>query len=302
MNKLLKKLIDEKKISPPSWLAEGTQRLVIMGSNAYGVSNDNSDMDLYGFCIPPKATVFPHLSGQIQGFGRQIKKFDQYTQSHIKPDNSDQTIDITIYNIIKYFQLTMECNPNMIDSLFVSERCVLHSTKIGDMVRDNRKLFLHKGAWHKFKGYAFSSLHKAKSKNPIGKRKETVEKYGWDVKFGYHVVRLISQIEQILTEGDLDLEEKGRREMMKAIRRGDWKLEQVEEWFYEREKTLGNLYHSSALPYSPDENAIKQLLIDCLEEYYGDLSSVIVRPDVSTQAVKDIWDILNKNKLTLGLA
>lgn len=54
----------------------------------------------------------------------------------------------------------MENNPNMCDSLFVPQRCVLFASKIGQMVRDNRKLFLHKGSYHKFRGYAYASLNK----------------------------------------------------------------------------------------------------------------------------------------------
>ena len=58
----------------------------------------------------------------------------------------------------------MENNPNMIDSLFTPINCVLYSSKIADLVRDNRQLFLHKGAWFKFKNYSFSQLHKMKNK------------------------------------------------------------------------------------------------------------------------------------------
>ena len=29
---------------------------------------------------------------------------------------------------------------------------------VGNLVREKRKLFLHKGAWPKFKGYAYSQL------------------------------------------------------------------------------------------------------------------------------------------------
>ena len=64
------------------------------------------------------------------------------------------------YNIVKFFQLVMENNPNMVDALFVPARCVLHCTALGNMVRDKRKSFLHKGAFQKFKGYAYSQLHK----------------------------------------------------------------------------------------------------------------------------------------------
>lgn len=68
--------------------------------------------------------------------------------------------DFSVYNITKYFRLVMENNPNMIDSLFVPRNCVIHSTPISEKIRENRKMFLHRGAWHKFKGYAYSSIHK----------------------------------------------------------------------------------------------------------------------------------------------
>ncbi len=34
----------------------------------------------------------------------------------------------------------------MIDSLFTPWRCVMHPTQVGEVMRENRKLFLHKGA------------------------------------------------------------------------------------------------------------------------------------------------------------
>src|SRR3989304_5867165 len=63
-------------VKPPSWLPTNVSYETIMGSMAYGVSSDSSDMDIYGFCIPPKSTVFPHLAGEIFGFGRQIQRFE----------------------------------------------------------------------------------------------------------------------------------------------------------------------------------------------------------------------------------
>lgn len=67
-------LIDLKNkniIHPPSWLPLNTQYLTYNGSVAYGVSSDTSDCDIYGFTIPEKHLIFPHLAGEIPGFGRQ---------------------------------------------------------------------------------------------------------------------------------------------------------------------------------------------------------------------------------------
>lgn len=292
MTRLLKRLKSKELINCPSFLIDNTPYLVMMGSISYGVSNDSSDIDVYGFCIPPKEDIFPHLKGEIPGFGQQIQRFQQFQQHHVVDKEAKKEYDFSIYNIVKYFQLCMENNPNMIDSLFVPQRCILHCTKVGNHIRDNRKLFLHKGAWYKFKGYSYSQLHKLKNKNPEGKRKEIVKKYGFDVKFGYHIVRLLNQIEQILVEQNIDLER--NREQLKTIRRGEWTQKQLEDYFHKKESELETLYLKSQLRHSPDQKKIKNLLLECLEIHYGNLDNIIVNVDKYVQAIGDIRKILSK--------
>ena len=164
----IKYLYQRKLITPPKWLVNAVHYETIMGSVAYGVSNDTSDMDVYGFCIPPKDILFPHLSGELYGFDMSPRKFEQYQEHHIDDidamGGNGRQYDITIYNIVKYVKLCMDNNPNMIDSLFTPSNCVLSITKIGQMIKDKRKMFLHKGAWHTFRGYSYSQIHKMKTK------------------------------------------------------------------------------------------------------------------------------------------
>lgn len=162
---ILQKLEKAGVIHPPRWLSDNTHYLTMMGSVAYGVSSDASDMDVYGFCMPPKDMVFPHLAGEIIGFGRQVQRFDQWSEHHVKDVGANKEYDFAVYSIVKFFQLVMENNPNMIDSLFTPRRCIIHSTHIAELVRENRKMFLHKGSWHKFKGYAYSNFNKYKLSN-----------------------------------------------------------------------------------------------------------------------------------------
>ena len=297
MSKINKLIKDGILRDYPKFLKDNIHYETIMGSVAYGVSDDMSDLDVYGFCIPPKEIVFPHLSGEIFGFGRQKKRFDQYQQHHILDlslrGGKGQEIDISIYNIVKYFQLCMENNPNMIDSLFVPVRSILHITEVGNMVRDKRKIFLHKGSWHKFKGYAYSSLHKMSNKNPVGKRLELVDKFGYDVKFAYHVIRLINEVEQILVEGDLDITR--NRGQLKSIRRGEWQEKDIRKWFEEKECSLEKVYVESKLQHSPDEEQIKTLLLECLEHHYGNLTNCTVIVDRAVSYLKQIKDIIDKS-------
>jgi predicted nucleotidyltransferase len=293
MSSLIHKLQKKGLITPPSFLASNVQYETIMGSMAYGVNKDESDEDVYGFCIPPKEIIFPHLAGVIPGFDKQYERFDHYQQHHIKFSEKKE-YDIVIYNIVKYFRLCADGNPNMIDSLFTPANCIKTCTQVGNMVRENRKIFLSKKCWHTFKGYAYSQMSKIRSgankSNP--KRQENINKFGYDLKFSYHLVRLINEVEQILVEGDLDLQR--NREQLKSIRKGEWTLEEVESYFKDKERDLEKVYLASkAVPDLIQEVEIKQLLIDCLEHHYGSLEKAIVAPDRATKALSDIKKVID---------
>ena len=222
-----------------------------MGSTAYGVSSDESDLDIYGFCIPPKELVFPHLAGNIPGFGRQLQAFEQYQQRHLKHSDGRE-YDFQIFGIARFFNLAMENNPNIIDSLFTTHTSVLHCTRVGTMVRDNRRLFLHRGCYHKFSGYAASQLHKmaTKTPDPGSKPAADIAEHGFDRKYAYHLVRLLNECEQILSEGDLDLQP-GTRTSSRPSAEVSETEERVRQYFASKEKHLKDLYRTSPLPYKP---------------------------------------------------
>jgi predicted nucleotidyltransferase len=273
----------------------------VQGSNAYGAAVDVSDFDMIGWCIPPKDIVFPHLAGQIDGFGRQKRKFTGYQKHHVKDPQAlggkGRSYDINIYNIVHYFHLCMEGNPNMLDSLFLPAECILHTSIVGNKVREKRHIFLHKGVWHRYKGYAFSQLAKisTKSPEPGSKRAAIVEKYGWDLKFGYHLVRLLYECEQLLTTGNLDL--RRNSEELKSIRRGEWSAQQVRIFFAEKEKALERIYEEcTILPWGPREPEIKQLLLDCLEEHWGSLEGCVVTDMTPVLALREIAEVIDRNR------
>ena len=349
------KLTTKGLINPPAFMKHNVHYEVIMGSYAYGVSTDVSDVDVYGFCIPNKDIIFPHLTGYIDGFDEQQNKFNQFQKHHVIDADAGKEYDLTIYNIVKFIKLCMDNNPNMVDSLFVPQHCVLHCSHIGGMVREKRDLFLHKGSWHKFKGYAYSQLQKIRTKHshvkmiykleqeyniqnpcnssdpyeaihsvehandttilkdfynmrvydawsyfkslkkleesPNQKRRADVRKYGYDVKFAYHVVRLLNEVEQIMTEHTLDLQR--NREQLKSIRRGEWTFEELLSYFEEKERSLEKVYNESTLRYSPDRELIKELLINCLEEHFGDLSAVVIKSGKTTDAlIREIEEVI----------
>lgn len=268
---------------------------VIMGSFAYGVSSDMSDTDVVGVYSPPLEQIFPHIGGHIYGFGDAPHMDNTYQKHHINVN--DREYDIALNSIVFFFEKAMGNNPNIIDTLFVPRRCIIHMDDVGTVMRDNRRMFLHKGIKHKLMGYAYSQLGKLDVKTPEegSKRYEMVKKFGYDVKFGYHVVRLVQQAEMVMTEGDLDLEK--NRELLKAVRRGEWTLDELKSWFDKRKDDLDTLYTKSELRYTADVPKIKELLFQCLEINYGSLSEYFNLEGsdrVAADKIKRIRDIVNE--------
>lgn len=297
---LLQDLEKKKIISPPYWLSDNCQYLVMSGSVCYGVSNDQSDADYHGFAIPSKDMIFPHLAGEIPGFGSPKELFAQWESHGNKDASTGKEYDFNIYNIVKFFQLLLEGNPNTIEYLYVPMNCIIHTTKIGQLVRDNRKMFLTKKSYHRFQNYTYSQCHKMASKNPQpeSKRGKLREEYGLDTKFAYNIVRLADECDQILTTGDIDLQR--AKEHMKAVRRGEVSLEEILSWLEVKKKTLEKLYAESTLPLLPDEEKIKALLCHCLEEHYGSLENCVAKPDWALSALREVQEILQKHRRQLS--
>lgn len=268
MTTFLKELQTKQLITPPKWLVDNTVYLTRMGSVAYGVSTNLSDADVYGVVVPPLEYLFPHLRGEVFGFGKQQQRFNCWQEHHV--NSGSVQYDFSVYNLVDYLTLLMDCNPNMIDSLFTEEEDVLHTSPVAKLMRDNRKLFLHKGAYYKFCGYAHSQWAKMRNKrghdNP--NRNHSIQTYGFDVKYGYHLVRLAQECMQILSTKDLNL--KKDPQLMLDVRAGKVSLDELEAWFKDYEKQLESAFHKSTLPDKPNEPAVKKLLVSCLEEFYGD--------------------------------
>jgi len=144
------------------------------------------------------------------------------------------------------------------------------------------------------RGYSYAQLHKigtkASSSNP--KRQASIEQFGYDVKFGYNVIRLLLECEQILLEHDLNIEQNA--EILKSVRLGEWSEQKLRSWFDEKEKHLEELYTKSTLRHKPDEEAIKDLLMNCLEQHYGSLDTAVKREVPVDRMIAELRSVLDR--------
>lgn len=113
--------------------------LTLGGSHAYGTNVPGSDVDVRGVTGDSKYDLL--------GFGT----FEQVVE---------QSTDTTIYGFRKLVSLLINCNPNAIEMLGSKPDNYLMVSPEGQMLLDNKALFLSKKALYSFGGYANDQLRR----------------------------------------------------------------------------------------------------------------------------------------------
>jgi predicted nucleotidyltransferase len=129
------------------WLSEATILLVRHGSQAYGTDTPESDLDIKGVAVPPQR----YFTGFLHRFEQAEQKGDE-NQS-----------DLTIFDIRKFCQLAADCNPNIIEVLWVDPEDVIYTDSYGTWLIQHRRDFLSQKAKYTFSGYAVAQLKRIKT-------------------------------------------------------------------------------------------------------------------------------------------
>lgn len=242
---------------------EGIILFGFRGSIAHGMFVPNTDLnsiddiDLMGIFIAP---VEHYL-----GFGRKDyygKFVGQY--------------DVVNYELRKFISLLLKSNPNVMSMLWLPDNCMKYTTDIGNMLIENRDIFVSKQAYNSYSGYAFSQFKKMTHlayKGYMGtKRKQLVDKYGYDVKNATHLIRLLRMGIEFLNEGKLNVDRsKIDAEELLQIKRGEWSLGRVEKLADYYFPKLEEAYKNSSLPEKPNKDKAEKLLMHMLNKYYKKL-------------------------------
>lgn len=128
----------------------------ISGSRAFGLATKNSDTDIRGVYYLPKE--------------------DFFGLNYI-PQVSNETNDLTYYEIGRFVELLQKNNPNILEILASPEDCILYKHPLMDLLKTED--FLSKLCKDTFAGYAVSQIKKAKGLNkkivnPIDKERKSI--------------------------------------------------------------------------------------------------------------------------------
>lgn len=106
-----------------------------------------------------------------------------------------------------------------------------------------------------------------KNRNPV--RAELEEKYGFDCKHASHLIRLLKMAHEILRDGEVIVRRPDAEELL-AIRNGSFDYDELVKTAEEMDAELEDLYEKSSLPNSSDKEAINDLYIRVVQEYWGE--------------------------------
>lgn len=178
----------------------------ISGSNQYGTNRPDSDIDYRGVFIAPHNEAFDIFKSSFVGSGTlsdtlksaleslDLEDYDKarrFLVSSLQPDRGDLSIgcetvtkpgnDDELQELRKFFKLAADCNPNIIEFLYVDDLIEIQ-TKEWNLIKSKRDLFLSKKARWTFAGYAIQQLqrirvHRGYILNPIT-RQPTRKEFG----------------------------------------------------------------------------------------------------------------------------
>lgn len=209
----------------------------IVGSQAYGVATEDSDTDYVELLLEPITYMTPMFESD------QLKN----------PDTAR-------YSLQKYCRLAAAGNPNMIEVVYCP---AVVTSPVGDALYQHAHCFWSKQAGKKFLGYMQAQTERLlglRGQKDVN-RKDLVEKYGYDTKYAYHIVRLGMIGSEYLLRGFMEFPlHKPSRELLVAIRNGKLKLSEVIDLGSYYEQLLKQYGNKSNLPEYSNSEKLEQFL------------------------------------------
>jgi predicted nucleotidyltransferase len=222
----------QHRIDPPGAKSGGLFELescilyrCIVGSQAYGLENEESDTDRRGIYLAPAA-----LHWSLFGAPEQFE------------DNTGQSC---YWELQKFIVMALRANPNILECLY--SPLVEKVTPLGEELLAMRGQFLSRMIFQTFNGYAMSQFKKIEQ--DIRNRGEIK----W--KHAMHLVRLLISGATTLREGSVPVQMESYRQRLLSIKRGELSWGELDHWRKELHRDFELALSQTQLPERPDYEA-----------------------------------------------
>lgn len=231
--------------------------LHIGGSRLYGINKPDSDYDVRGVFLAP------------MDYWVGMKTVEQVTFK-----TEDKNYDFVLYDFRKWLRLTINCNPNVIETLFVDNDNpnVIYNSEIWrDFIKPEVLKFVNQSAYSGYNGYAYSQIQKMviKNGNKTG-RQEIVEEFGFDVKFASHGFRLIRQGIELLNTGKITFPRPDFQDLLdirNGKKYGKSDMNKCSDDWQNESKGLDIALKNSPLPKMYDFDKVNKFLMDIFNNF-----------------------------------
>jgi hypothetical protein len=194
----------------------------VVGSQAFGLSGDDSDVDRRGIYLPPA-----EFHWSLYGVPEQIENNDMQE---------------AYWELQKFLVMALKANPNILECLHTP--LVEHATPLAQELLAARQRFLSKLIYQTYNGYVMSQFKKLEQ--DLRARGEIK----W--KHAMHLMRLLLSGISALREGELRVRLDEHRAALLAIKRGERPWPDVNAWRLRLHKEFDEAFTSTRLPERPD--------------------------------------------------
>lgn len=198
---------------------ESLIHLFVGGSQLHGAKvSGYDDLDIYGCYIEPPERILGVLPLQhyVWSSGSATEK------------NTADDVDVTTYSLHRWGELIRKGNPAILHYLF-AENALSSSDTWQEFIGSVREQLISKRAANQYLGFAASQRMRLTGERGMGRhgqRPDLIERYGFDVKFAMHYIRLLGECRELLREHKVTLP-RPEKALLIEIRTGKYTQEQV---------------------------------------------------------------------------
>lgn len=203
----------------------------IIGSQAYGLADSESDIDRRGFYLPPA-----ELHWSLYGVPEQLE---------CEPTQE------AYWEIQKFLVLALKANPNVLECLYTP--LIEKTTPLTEELLAMRSMFLSRLVYQTYNGYVMSQFKKMQA---------DIRNQG-QVKWKHvmHLIRLLISGISVLRHGFVPVEVDEHREQLLAIKRGEMPWEETEKWRLALHTDFDKALAATTLPDRPDYEKANAFLV-----------------------------------------